>query len=241
MSKRTRIGLLTPSSNTVLEPLSYRIVENLPEVTVHFARFTVLKIALSDDALAQFDNTKIIEAAKLLADANVDVIGWSGTSAGWLGFSADEKLCADITTATGIPTTTSTLGLNKLITKLNIKNLSLLTPYTDDVQSAIIQNYATLGVTCTRERHLRQSHNAGFAEITEEVLTNQLKELVDEGAKFVSVYCTGLKAAHLVADWEKRYDIVVLDTVATVIWDALLLAGIDVRRVKGWGQIFQCT
>src|ERR1700743_3592095 len=113
MAKRIRLGILTPSSNTSLEPLSQAIVSKLPNVSVHFSRFTVLKISLEDDALAQFQTQKILEAARLLADANVDIIGWSGTSSGWLGFHADEELCETITAATGVPATTSVLALNK--------------------------------------------------------------------------------------------------------------------------------
>ena len=41
-------------------------------------------------------------AAELLADAKVDVIGWSGTAAGWLGFDADLRLCERIEERTGI-------------------------------------------------------------------------------------------------------------------------------------------
>lgn len=241
MSKRVRIGILTPSSNTVLEPLSQKIIDQLPEVSVHFSRFTVHQIALSEKALAQFDNSKIIEAAKLLADAYVDVIGWSGTSSGWLGFEQDEKLCAEITAATGIPATTSVLALNKLITMLSITQLSLVTPYTDDVQEAIVRNYATIGVDCGNERHLRQSHNAGFAGIPVSTFDGMVGELVASGAKNVSVFCTGLNAAQRVTFWEEKHGICVLDTVATVMWDALNIVGVDVRRVKGWGKIFEVT
>jgi maleate isomerase len=241
MPKRVRIGILTPSSNTVLEPLSQKIIDQLPEVSVHFSRFTVHQITLSDKALAQFDNQKIIEAAKLLADAYVDVIGWSGTSSGWLGFEQDEKLCAEITAATGIPATTSVLALNKLITNLNITQLALVTPYTDDVQQAIVRNYATIGVDCSNERHLRQSHNAGFADIPVSTFDGMVAELVASGAKHVSVFCTGLKAAQQVAFWEEHHGICVLDTVATVMWDALNIAGVDGKRVKGWGGIFEVT
>ncbi|KAK4506351.1 hypothetical protein PRZ48_000081 [Zasmidium cellare] len=239
MSKRVRIGILTPSSNTVLEPLSQKIVDKLPEVTVHFSRFAVHEIALSDKALAQFDNTKIIEAAKLLADAFVDVIGWSGTSSGWLGFEQDEKLCAEITAATGIPATTSVLALNKLIEAMRIKQTSLVTPYTDDVQKAIVDNYARIGIDCEKERHLHQSHNAGFADIPVSTFDGMVEELVGMGAKYVSVFCTGLKAAQRVAFWEERFGIVVLDTVATVIWDALRISGVDASRVKQWGSIIE--
>lgn len=239
MTKRIKIGILTPSSNTVLEPLSQQIISQLPEVTVHFSRFTVHEIALSNKALAQFDNTKIIEAAKLLADAYVDVIGWSGTSSGWLGFERDEQLCAEITAATGIPATTSVLALNKLVRAMKIEQMSLVTPYTDDVQQAIVENYATTGVDCSKERHLRQSHNAGFADISVPTLDGMVEEVVGMGAKHVSVFCTGLKAAQRVSHWEERHGIVVLDTVATVIWDALRMIGVDTNRVKGWGRIFE--
>lgn len=75
-----------PSSNTALEPITTAICASLPvdeyNVTVHFSRFPVTTIALSSSALSQFDVEKILPAARLLADAGVDVIGWSGTSAG---------------------------------------------------------------------------------------------------------------------------------------------------------------
>ncbi|MBC8831734.1 Asp/Glu/hydantoin racemase, partial [Escherichia coli] len=69
--------------------------------------------------LGQFDDDKIIQAAMLLADAKVDVIAWNGTSSGWLGFEADERLCERITAATGIPATTSVLALNEILKKTN--------------------------------------------------------------------------------------------------------------------------
>jgi maleate isomerase len=237
-TKRIRFGILTPSSNTALEPLTQQIVSQLPGVSVHFSRFRVLKIALDQDALAQFDNTSIIEAAQLLADAKVDVIGWSGTSSGWLGFEADEKLCAEITAATGIPATTSVLGLNKLIKRMDVTNLGLLTPYTDDVQAAIIKTYRNSGVDCSVEKHLGKHDNASFGNITEEVLDHGFWELVKRGATVVSVFCTGLKAAHLVNGWEKKSGAVVLDTVATVLWDMCTLTGVSTKELKRWGSLF---
>lgn len=240
MPRRLRLGIVTPSSNTALEPLTQQLLAQLPEASVHFSRFRVRQIALSPDALAQFDKTSILEAATLLADARVDVIGWSGTSSGWLGFQADEELCADITAATGgIPATTSVMALNKLIKKVGIEKMSLLTPYTDDVQSAIISNYATIGVDCSLERHLGQYDTASFADISAEVLDKGVKDLAEDGAKAISVFCTGLNAAHLVERWEQDHDgLIVLDTVATVVWGMLAIAGVDARRITGWGHLF---
>jgi maleate isomerase len=82
MPERILLGMLTPSSNTRLEPITAAMLAEIPEASAHFGRFRVTEIALSDAALAQFDDREILRAAVLLADAKVQAIGWNGTSAG---------------------------------------------------------------------------------------------------------------------------------------------------------------
>ena len=130
MTSSVRLGVLTPSSNTALEPLTSAIVARLPGVTAHFSRFKVTEISLAPDALGQFDDSKILAAAELLADAQVDVIGWSGTAAGWMGFERDQRLVERIRERTGIPATTAVLALNELLALQGIRRLALVTPYT---------------------------------------------------------------------------------------------------------------
>jgi maleate isomerase len=77
-----RLGVLTPSSNTVLEPLTAAMAAEAG-ATAHFARFPVTEISLGPDALRQFDRGPMLAAAGLLADARMHVIVWSGTSAAW--------------------------------------------------------------------------------------------------------------------------------------------------------------
>ncbi|MEA2959209.1 MAG: maleate isomerase, partial [Alphaproteobacteria bacterium] len=166
MTKRVLLGMLTPSSNTILEPISQAMVADLPEVSVHFSRFKVTEIALSASALAQFDDSEILRAAELLAHAKVDVIGWNGTSSGWLGFEADVRLCERITSATGIAATTSMLALNEVLASTQVKQLGFVTPYLDDVQNRILANYGALGIACRGERHLGLQDNFSFSEVT---------------------------------------------------------------------------
>src|SRR5205085_6393110 len=106
-----RLGMLTPSSNTVLEPSCAAMLREVPEVSVHFGRFRVTAIALNAQAVAQFDIEAMLEAAALLADARVNTLCWNGTSAGWLGFDSDRALCAAIERRTGIAATSSVLSL----------------------------------------------------------------------------------------------------------------------------------
>ena len=88
----TRLGMLTPSSNTVLEPMTTSMLSDLPNVTAHFSRFKVTEIAIAQSSDQQFAEDEILRAADLLAHARVNVIAWNGTSASWLGFERDEQL-----------------------------------------------------------------------------------------------------------------------------------------------------
>ncbi len=238
MRRPIRLGLLTPSSNTVLEPLSTAMVAGLPGVTLHFSRFRVTEIALSDAALAQFDPAPVLHAAALLADARVDAIAWSGTSASWLGFDRDAELCREIQDATGIPATSSVLALNEALARTGVRRLGLLTPYRDDVQARIVANYADIGIECVAERHLRLQDNFSFAAVTEAELERMAREVADAAPQAIAVVCTNLRAAPLAPRLEAALRCPVYDSVATALWKGLRLAGGDPAEVAGWGSLF---
>jgi maleate isomerase len=239
MTNRVLLGMLTPSSNTVLEPVTQAILSGLPEVTAHFSRFKVTEIALSEQALAQFDDSEILRAAELLAHAKVNAIGWNGTSSGWLGFEADLRLCERIKSATGIQATTSMLALNEILELTKVTRLGFVTPYRDDVQEKILTNYAKLGIACQGERHLGLQDNFSFSAVPAEKLETMTREVARGKPQAIAVICTNLKAAPSVEKLEFETGIPIYDTVATVVWKSLIIGGVDPARVTGWGSMFQ--
>ncbi|MDB5402375.1 MAG: Maleate isomerase [Rhodopila sp.] len=238
MSAPVRLGMLTPSSNTTLEPVTTAMLAGLPSVSVHFSRFRVTEIALTGDALAQFDDRPILAAAELLAHAKVDVIAWNGTSSGWLGFDADIRLCERIESATGIRASTSMLALNEILAATGVKRFGLVTPYVDAVQQRIVANYATLGITCDAERHLGIQDNFAFARVSADTLTEMIRAVAADKPDAIGIICTNLQAAPLVSALEAELGIPIYDTIATAVWKSLRLAGVDPVRVTGWGRIF---
>jgi maleate isomerase len=239
MTQRKLIGVLTPSSNTALEPLTSAMLAGMPGVSAHFSRFPVTKISLRDASLRQFDDVKILEAARLLADARVDVICWSGTSASWLGFEKDRRLCARITEATGIPATTSVLALNELLSIQGARTLGLVSPYVQEVQQRIVANYAGEGIEVVAERHLDLSVNFAFSEVEPDALRAMLCEVARSKPDAMTTLCTNLRAARLVDEMERELGIPIYDSVATVVWKALKTIGVDPRAVRGWGRLFE--
>jgi maleate isomerase len=237
--KRVLLGMLTPSSNTTLEPVTAQMIAGIPEASAHFGRFRVTEIALSQRALGQFDDGEILRAAELLSHAKLDVIGWNGTSSGWLGFDADERLCERITGATGIAACTSVLALNEIFTLTGVQRFGLVTPYLDDVQTAIVANYARAGFKCVAERHLRKQDNFSFSEVGAEELRAMVREVAKAKPQAITIFCTNLRGAPLVEGLEAEVGIPIYDTISTVVWKSLKLAGVDPRRIAGWGRLFR--
>jgi len=239
MAKRYFLGMLTPSSNTILEPVTSAMVAGLPHVSAHFARFSVTEISLRRNALGQFDPEPILDAARLLADARVDVIAWNGTSAGWLGFDKDEALCRQIEEATGIPATTSVLALNEILTRTEAHQFGLVTPYLDEVQSAILENYQRAGFHCVAERHLNDPGNFSFSQIQPDIIAGMVREVAKAGPRAITTFCTNLRAAPLVEALEAETGVPIYDTISVVVWKSLKIAGVDPRGVQGWGRLFR--
>lgn len=238
MNPIQRLGVLTPSSNTALEPLTSAIVGTLPGVSAHFSRFRVTEISLSEAALGQFDDSKILAAAELLADAKVDAIGWSGTAAGWLGFERDRQLVERIRERTGIVATTAILALNELMALKGIRRLALVTPYTSDVQARIVANYAAAGIEVVAERHLGIRVNHDFGLVPPAQIDSLLDEVAQARPQAVATYCTNLHAAALATGFEARSGIPLLDTVSTTVWGLLRATQRSPADVKGWGQLY---
>jgi maleate isomerase len=244
--RQIRLGIIVPSSNTALEPLTQHIISDIPhttaKVSVHFARFRVTTIALSDEANSQFALEPMLEAAKLLADAKVDMIGWSGTSASWLGFSTDELLCEKIQEVTGVPATSSVLAMRDLYASRNPETIGLLTPYTPDVNEAIRRNLETNGISITQQRSRCSglSNNFDFAGVGEAELDKLMEQVIAEGAETVLIVCTNMAAAHKVVIWEKLHEVVVLDSVATVLHSMLRKLEVDSMALgEKWGSLFR--
>ncbi len=234
-----RLGMLTPSSNTVLEPETQALLAPLHgTASAHFGRFRVTQIGLDAAAERQFALEPILNAADLLADAKPSLIAWNGTSASWRGFDTDRRLCAEIEARSGVQATSAMLAFNAAMASLGVKRLGLVTPYTGDVQQAIARTYAAHGIEIVAEAHLGLRDNYSFAEVTETTVAGLCRNVARAQPDAIAIVCTNMRGARRAAELEAELSIPILDSVAVTLWGCLRKLGVDTAPLQGFGRLF---
>ena len=234
IKQKIRIGMLTPSSNSIVEPWCYKIIGSVDNVSVHFGRVEVLWIDDKEASLSQFYDENMIKGFDLLSHVKPMVIGWNGTSASWLGLERDRVLIDVIKKRTGCRVVTSTLSIVEALTAINISKIGLVTPYVDSIQKKIINNFELEQLECVSERHFNMTDNFSFGEISESKISNAAEDVISEGAEAVIILCTNLAGAGIVTNLEKRTGVPILDSVVLTIWGAFRSIGFNTNTLLKW-------
>jgi maleate isomerase len=144
---RSRLGIMVPSVNTVMEPELNRLA---PEgVSVHAARLRADGAFAPDTLLAMAEHTE--RAAEELAHA-ADVLAYACTSGSFVqGRGWDEDLVARIERVTRKPATTTSTAIVRALTALGLHTIAVATPYTLEVNERLAaffeqHGFAVLGV-----------------------------------------------------------------------------------------------
>jgi maleate isomerase len=98
---------------------------------------------------------------------------------------------------------------------------------------------AAEGFEVVAERHFRDPGNFTFARFTEAEVEAALHEVArTPGLDALAVISTNLRGPRPAARVEAAKGLPIFDTVATALWGAMRRAGVDTKRVKGWGSLF---
>jgi maleate isomerase len=238
MTSKIRIGMITPSANTALEPQTFAVVHDVPNVSVHFSRLHALGTSLDPESNAQFTMEAFLHAASLLADARVDVIGWNGTSGSWMGLDWERELCKAIEAETGVPATGSTLAMFDAFARFGVKRYSLAVPYVQDHTEKIIEVYASEGLECVAHDYMGYKTNAEIDLVPESRFRAQIESMAVPEAQAIAIVCTGVPATPLVDELERSLGIPILDSIGVTAWKCLDMVGIE-PKLPGWGKLLR--
>jgi len=233
VSTAVRLGFISPSSNTAMEPAVSELV--IGHGSAHFTRIGVTRIGLDGHSDDQFDVAGMEAAARLLTDARVDVVAWAGTSGSWLGVDREVRLRDRLAGAAHVPATTSTLAVLAACRAYGIRRLGLVTPYTADVSTRIAEELGRNGIDVTSQQWCGLTTNFDFAAVEEPVVKSMITAAAAD-ADAVTVMCTNMDGVAAAVHAEAALGIPVFDSIAATVWHSLMLAD-SPAAVHGYGDL----
>ena len=181
---------------------------------------------------------KITEVANdILPDQKIDCVVYgctSGTIAA--GFNSIEKK-VKLAKPEARVTTPSTAAI-KALKKLEIKNLSIFTPYSKKLNDEVVEYFKKEGFKITSNSYFDIKSDYDIGKVDQNYLYDVLSkiDLKDADALFVS--CTALPVLPIIDKLEKKLNKIVLSSNQALIWDTLEKIGKN-ESVEGFGTLFK--
>ena len=190
-----RVGLLVPSSNTVMEVDFHR---HLPpdRFTVHTGRMYLEET--TPEAESEMLDHHVMPAARDVATVRPHVLVFGCTSAGALrGNRADEALCAAMAGATGTEVISTIRSVREAMERRGARRVAVVTPYVDALNDKIRSSIEADGVEVAVIRGLGITENFRIATVSPEEIARMAQETVGSLASppdLVFASCTNLRA-----------------------------------------------
>lgn len=132
---RIRVGLIVPSSNTVMEN-DLHLALPKPKYTVHTDRMYLTETTREQEIRMIEDHAPA--AAHDLSTLHPDVLVFGCTSAGSLfGLDYDAKVCKSLSQIANCPTIGVITAVSEALESCQAKNLAVITPYNEDLTQSV--------------------------------------------------------------------------------------------------------
>lgn len=229
METRPRVGLLVPSSNTVMEPDFWRALP--PGATLHTGRMYLEET--TPEAESRMLDEHVLPAARDLVTARPDLIVFGCTSAGALrGNQYDADLCRRISDLSGVPTVSVIASVRQAITASGARRVGVVTPYVDALNQRIRESVEADGVAVAGIAGLGISDNFEIAAVPQERIVDFAERtLRDLDIDLAFVSCTNFPAVTALPELERRLGLPVVTSNQAAIAAVLrLLAAAPVRE-----------
>jgi maleate isomerase len=214
-----RLGLIVPSSNTVMEPDFYR---NLPDNwTLHTARMFLEDVTPETEACMLDEFT--LPAARDLATARPDVVVFGCTSAGALrGNEYEEQLIAEIGKVAGTPVVSVNKSVRQTLQGVGAKRLVVVTPYIEKLNVRIRASLENEGMEVLNIQGLGIIENTQIARVAgEEILALARKAIGNLKPDALFVSCTNFPAVSILKELRAAFPFPVVSSNQAALEKAL--------------------
>ncbi len=228
-----RIGLITLGSDFRIEKDFNNIIYGR-NIDLYVNRIHCYN-PLTNKTLAKMadDITKVTK--EILPDQKIDCVAYGCTSgtiaAGYNSIKQKINLAkpeAKVTTPI-----TSTI---KALKKLNIKKISIFTPYTKEINNSVVKFFEEENMIIDSLSYYGIPSDIDIGKVDQNNLFKVLSEIKLDNSDALFVSCTALPVLSIIDKLEKKLNKTVLSSNQTLIWDSLNQIGYK-EKIKGFGRL----
>ena len=230
-----RVGLIALASDFMIEKDFINVIKD-KDIDFFVNRIECYNPLTAENLIKMSE--KVTEVTKdILPDQEIDCVVYgctSGTIAA--GHDSIEKK-VKLAKPEAKVTTPSTAAI-KALKKFNIKNLSVFTPYSKELNDEVVEYFRNEGFNIVSNSYFAIESDSDIGKVDQNYLYDVLSkiDLKDADALFVS--CTALPVLPIIEKLEKKLDKIVLSSNQALIWDTLERIGKN-KSIEGFGKLFK--
>ena len=236
---RAKFGVLTPSTNTVVEPDFYAMAP--PGVTLHTGRISITNPRMEDDAgmeaLMVQIRASIGQAVRDVMTCEPDylVMGMSSETF-WGGRKGTEEFERNIERLSGLSIATGARACERALTVLGARRLGIVTPYQPVGDAQVRRFLEECGYEVVALKGLRCPTAVSIAHEDEATLRRAVLEVNRPEVEAIVQVGTNLSMLRLADEAERWLGKPVIAINAATFWYALRENGIT-DQVRGFGRL----
>jgi len=233
---RSRLGLIIPSDNTVMESEFNKILSHVEGISVHATRVFLEEISV-ESLLEMKKGLK--RAARELKTAEMNVIVYGCTSGSLIkGLHFDKEIIGEIEDETQIKATTTTTAILNALELLDVGKIAIGTPYPDEINVKVKEFFEGSGYEVTTIIGLNITPDVDVGKQEPYVAFNLGKKADTDDADCVFLSCTDFRTVEILEPLEDCLGKPVISSNQASLWEVLRLdeQGISIH---GFGSLLE--
>ena len=197
------VGLMVPINNTTMER---ELLSWLPAgSTCNTQRIPRGKGLLTKETLPDY-MAQALELAKVFADPAIDVVVYGCTAAGFIsGPLGDAALQKDLAAITGKNVVTTARSMVLALQDIGVKNIALVTPYPEAVNTQLKAFLSDGGITVKRCNSFYVQNTDELGRIEAHQVAKMARETMNDDCEAMFIGCSQLPTAEILGDLQREF------------------------------------
>ena len=230
-----RVGLIALASDFMIEKDFINVIKNR-KIDFFVNRIECYN-PLTKENLIKMAN-KVTDVTKdILPDQDLDCVVYGCTSGTIAAGHETIEQKVKVAKPMAEVSTPSTAAI-KALKKLNIKKVSIFTPYSKKLNDDVLDYFNSEGFEVTSNSYFDIQDDYDIGKVDQNYLYDVLSKIDLNGADALFVSCTALPVLEIIDKLEKKLNTIVLSSNQALIWDTLVKIKKN-NSVEGFGKLFQ--